>query len=293
MHIPQEYKLYKISEYEQFECYLVPGNKLGALINKLNDIRDEAYENKFYVSDTIEDIESNQSYLHLIIWDKKISNISCGMRIFMSDKKPLQVIQNTYLYQCYPEINHYIKDNYLEIGGAYINSNNEGNSQSLLFLFCNIFSIALIKRNHPIFIGAAAYDDIKNSSKVNQFFFECLKNKMFYKKLHLPPAANPYKVSQDLTDKEIEIARNVQSIDEIRLNIKKLYGENLYIPPLTDYYLSIMNVKISGFSVTKYNQTTQFLIHLDLRDMSDLELAKYVDEQVVKEFKHHWQKVKA
>jgi Acetyltransferase (GNAT) domain len=291
--ISEQLTPYFLSQYESYQCYFIPTNEIADYIAQIEKSRYQAFTEKFIYNGVIGDADGGRDYLyhHLIVYNSAECEIVCAIRMRFSNERFNDGDVVSCFESIYPGINTTESLRFIESGRAFLQPKYDNKSFLLLFLFKNLLTIALLKKNSPLLIAIICCDNSNHPQEVVDFFYTCLSNNHFYSTIHIPKALYPYSDSNVLTAEHKAIASNIKSLTVMKEKIKELFNEDFKTHIMLDYYLTNMGFKVSGFSVSKeFNDNIEVLIHNDLRRIPPELLNNFVAKHIVDDFKSYWQK---
>lgn len=264
--LEQEYLVY---ETKQFQCFIVPGGKLGVILLELGKIRELALRTVLYGSGQEYDLDGvDEFYQHVLLWDKNAGHLVGGYRFRSNRSWDLQTIeQQSYMEKCYPGIYFELSQGkgFIEFGRAFLNIPYQRNVMAMYLIWsCALTYLSQNFVEHPIILGIPwlRLEDFQETSIA--FLIHALSNAHFYEPSIRCQPRFPYRKQHQLTPAIAQLAQEQKSITSIFKMIGEMEGKTCKAPSLLKQYIDVMGGKIRGLSFSYDFNLLEVLISTDL-----------------------------
>ncbi|MFQ3231199.1 lysophospholipid acyltransferase family protein [Reinekea sp.] len=281
---------YKVLNKGEFNVYCAPFHALGSVFSALAEAREITFRaagegtGKQFDTD-----QYDKYYLHLFVWDEKNNAIVGGYRLGETDKiiaqRGVTALYSRSLYKF--DQNYMAKfGNALEVGRSFVTQAYQRHPYALDLLwrgigsfvannpkYSRLFGCVSISSDHSDMARAFISDAMMEGFRAEQKFLENVK-----------PIA-PLKVKNKIwTPSMLSAIRDISVFN-------KLVGQcepGKSIPVLLRHYIAL-NGKFVGFSINKgFNDSLDGLIMVDLQQMPERYLNRYLTKNGAAKFKQHW-----
>lgn len=287
LHALEEFKLL---EHHEFDVYVAPYDRLGSMMEQIGIAREISFRAVGEGTGNSVDVDQfDPHYMHLFAWDRNKQAIVGSYRIGrVNEIIAKHGIEGLYGHTLYKFDEDYIKrlGMPLEIGRSFVSPDYQRHPAALDLLWRGIgryiaanpeyntlFGAVSVSRDHSDIARALIADTMMESFRAGDQFVKGVK------------PVKPYQAVGKAWTKEM-----LMSLNKIAV-LNKLVGRcepGKTLPILIRHYLSL-NGKFVCFSTnTVFNDSLDGLILVDLREVPQRYLKRYLGKDGMKQFMNKW-----
>lgn len=268
-------------EAMHYQCFIVPGTKLGVILLELGETREISLRTVLYGSGQKYDLDGvDEFYYHVLLWDKEKQLIVGGYRFRTNANWDLQTIeQQSYMEKCYPGIYMELsnKKKFIEFGRAFLSVPYQKNTSAMYLIWsCALTYLTRQYAEHAVILGIPwiPLEDFKEESIA--FMIRALSNKHLYHPSIRSRPRCPYEHKHRLTPELEQLAEEQSNVSAIFNVIGEIENRVCKPPSLLKQYIDTMEGKIHSLSFSPDFNLLEVLISTDLTDLPTDKLSYFV-----------------